>query len=246
MVNSGAASQIQVSDTLLGGPPHLNPFGSDVIFTSYLDGEVEYEKTDPETGDLIGYGYLPIFRTELRLLSRPQNLQVNATQEEINTFREAFNEALRRLDDTDCAKFFSSFLSAGWYKRMGDYEDQGENARNALLSVEFRFLNLGAPRRDPNTGGISVIGASTNAGYNPSIFVNRQGPFFNQRLFVQGAGYRTFDLGSGLTGKNFRAFILLHELGHLIRKFLPDAQDSELNQRYSQQVLDECFKERRR
>jgi YD repeat-containing protein len=70
--NSEAAKSIQVTDLLITGPPHLNPFGSDVIFPTYINGEVEYPKYDPETGDLIGYGYLPIYRAGIRALSPPQ------------------------------------------------------------------------------------------------------------------------------------------------------------------------------
>jgi YD repeat-containing protein len=222
------------SSTSEGG---YDPKDGKIKYTTTIEGTTTYRT-------IISSLFLP------NLSAPTQNLQVNATPDQINTFREAFNEALRRLDDSDCFGLFSPILSAGYMKGLGEYGELGydafEDVREAFQSVEIRFLNLGAPRRDPVTGDITVTGASTNPGYNPSIFINRQGPFFNQNLYVPGVGYRHFDLGSGLTGKNFGAFILLHELGHLVRKFQSDAGDSDLNQRYSQEVLDACFKDRRR
>lgn len=61
-------------------------------------------------------------------------------------------------------------------------------------------------------------------------------------MFVPGAGLKTLDFRSGLRGASFGALILLHELGHQLEIFGPDKDKPDLNRKYTQQVLDACFR----
>lgn len=130
----------------------------------------------------------------------------------------------KRLDKEKCANLFGG----------------KEKALATINGAEYRFLSLGAAKLDSNTGDVRVIGAATNSA--TSVFVNTQGPFLNQNMFVPGAGLKTLDFGTGLRGASFDALLLLHELGHQVGIFGSDANDPKLNRSYTQQVLDACFK----
>jgi hypothetical protein len=129
---------------------------------------------------------------------------------------------------------------------VAEMEIYGETPNFGLDTLEatnYRILPLGAPSYDSNTGSVRVSGAATFSISN--VFVNSQGPFFNIRPNVSGRGPVTLDLGTGLNQTQFAAFQLLHELGHQVGLFGPDANDAALNSRYSQAVLDACFPELR-
>jgi hypothetical protein len=130
----------------------------------------------------------------------------------------------KRLDKEKCANFFGG----------------KEKALATINGAEYRFLPLGAPKVDSKTGAVSVVGAATNSA--TSVFINTQGPFLNQNMFVPGAGLKTLDLGTGLRGASFDAVLLLHELGHQLGIFGPDKDKPDLNRKYTQQVLDACFR----
>ena len=94
----------------------------------------------------------------------------------VNAFNKALEEIKKRLDKEKCAKFFG-----------------GKDKALATINVtEYRFLPLGGPTVDQNTGAVNVVGAQTNSA--TSVFVNTQGPFLNQNMFVPGAGLKTLDL----------------------------------------------------
>jgi hypothetical protein len=87
---------------------------------------------------------------------------------------------------------------------------------------------------------VSVTGAQTNS--PTSVFINDKGPFFNNRMFVQGkSGLQTLDSNSGLTGAQFGALLLLHELGHQTGIFGFDAGNQKLNREYTRRVQRACF-----
>jgi hypothetical protein len=159
---------------------------------------------------------------------QPQNSGPTIPQGTDNKYIKAFNKALeelkKRLDKEKCAAFFGG----------------KDKALATINGAEYRFLPLGEPKVDRNTGEVSVVGAATNSA--TSVFVNTQGPFLNQNMFVPGAGLKTLDFHSGLRGASFDALILLHELGHQLGIFGPDKDKPDLNRKYTQQVLDACFR----
>ena len=145
-------------------------------------------------------------------------------------FVRALNRAFENLDERlrsrpACAALFGGI----------------DNAQRILSGTEYRFVDLGGPRQNPD-GTFSVFGAQTID--DAHVQVNSSGPFMNQNLLVitpSGPQSRTFDFGTGLRDADFQALLILHELGHQSGVFQDDRGDSELNRRQTQQVLDACF-----
>jgi hypothetical protein len=151
-------------------------------------------------------------------------LPLGTKKELIRPFHEAFAAAIRRLRAPKCAEFY------------------GANAEQQFRAVEYRYEDLGRPTMNAE-GSVKVVGAQTVRGAPAAVFINSHGPFLNQSMAVQGTDkWRTLDLGTGLRGAEFGALLLLHELGHVVGKFGPDAQDSKLNRSYSEQVIQHCFR----
>lgn len=148
----------------------------------------------------------------------------------IKDFTNAFNEAVSRLDDPDCAILFGGKTAA----------------LSALYGASYSYRNLGRPSYNSATQSIRVTGAATNSNTNPpSVYINTNGPFRNTTLFVStptGVQSRTLDFRTGLRGEQFGALLLLHELGHLTKVFRADAGNDQLNLSYTQQVQKACFK----
>jgi hypothetical protein len=99
-----------------------------------------------------------------------------------------------------------------------------------MNATEYRFLNLGSP----------TVGAQTNS--QTSVFVNSQGPYMTYSPTAGQAG----PFGVYWTQPLFRAFILLHELGHQLSDttgFQADAGNArlKLNQAQSRRVIGACF-----
>jgi RHS repeat-associated protein len=140
-------------------------------------------------------------------------------------FKKAFDEAEKRLKGK-CADLFG-----------------GREAALAMLrATEYRVLPLagGGPKLDPQTGQISVTGAQTNS--PTSVFINSKGPFFNNRMVVPGTnGMQLLDFKTGLTGAQFGALLLLHELGHQSKRFGADADNLEKNLKHTKEVYKACF-----
>jgi hypothetical protein len=149
-------------------------------------------------------------------------------------FQEAFLNAISRLRSPEmpqCAEFY----------RANDPQFEEK-----FMSAQYRFLEMGKPHLN-DKGIVTVTGAATHAEGKPpaSVFINSQGPFFTQTMYVMGkSGFQTVDMGTNRRGDDFAALLLLHELGHIVGRFGPDAgpNDSELNRSYTQLVLDNCFK----
>jgi hypothetical protein len=141
-------------------------------------------------------------------------------------FREAFLNASNRLRAPKCAAFY------------------GEGGAAKFEGSEYRFLDMGKPHLN-DKGVVTVVGAATYAEGKPpaSVMVNAQGPFLTQSMYVIGkSGFQTVDMGTNLRGADFGALLLLHELGHVVGKFGPDAHDSDLNRSYTESVLKNCFR----
>ena len=118
-------------------------------------------------------------------------------------------------------------------------------ALKALRGANYSYQDLEQATKDPNTGAISAVGAAINSATKPpSVYINNYGPFRNTTVLVRTSSRvesHTFDFGTGLRGAQFGALLLLHELGHLVGIFGPDAKNSQLNRSYTQQVQDACF-----
>ena len=146
-------------------------------------------------------------------------------KEYLKPFRAAFLNAIGRLRAPQCGAFY------------------GEGAQGRLEGASYRFMGLGKPHLNAQ-GLVTVVGASTFADGPPPamVFINAEGPFLYQSMLVAGkSGFQTVDMGTGLRGADFGALILLHELGHVVGKFGPDAADSALNRSYTDLVLKNCF-----
>jgi hypothetical protein len=140
----------------------------------------------------------------------------------VKPFNNGFVNAVRRLREPKCAAFF------------------GSGAELQFVSAGYRFTFMGAPVVNEQ-GNVQVVGAA--AFHNPDwVFINSQGPFVTPRMFVPGkSGLQTVDMGTNLRGADFSALLLLHELGHLVGNFVPDAGDNALNTSNSKAVLKNCY-----
>jgi RHS repeat-associated protein len=143
-------------------------------------------------------------------------------------FNAALTEAEKRLKKDKCAKLFGKST---------------EDLIAMLQNTDYRIVPLssGGPKYDSNTNSTSVTGAQTNS--PTSVFINSQGPFLNNVMFAPGAPHNpvTLDFNSGLRGSQFGALILLHELGHQVNLFGPDAGDYKVNLAHTKAVLKACF-----
>ena len=111
-------------------------------------------------------------------------------------------------------------------------------AAGVLKNTTYRTVPMGESYVDRD--GPHATGASTNGMDN--VFINSQGPFFDYNINVPGVGRRPFNFGIR-DQTQFAALLLLHELGHQVGLFGPDANDAQLNLSYTQAVIDTCFPE---
>jgi hypothetical protein len=149
-----------------------------------------------------------------------------ATKKEfLKPFHDAFLNAIARLHAPKCAAFY------------------GEGAEAKFEGVIYGFARLGGPHVN-DEGNVTVVGAATYSQMSPvRVFINADGPFANQSMYVMGkSGFQTVDMGTNLRGADFAALLLLHELGHVVGKFGPDANDGKLNRSYTDAVLKNCFR----
>ena len=134
-----------------------------------------------------------------------------------------FQNAWNRLNQRpDCAKMFNP-------------DGSHESPFATLLSTNYRVL--------PFPGDRFNVGAAT---VNPTtVFINSTGAFFNQNLYNPNTGHFDYaDLGTGLTGSDWMALLLLHELGHQTGVLPPDSgpgTNPGQNGANTQKVLDNCF-----
>jgi hypothetical protein len=114
-----------------------------------------------------------------------------------------------------------------------------DKAMTTLGNTNYRVMPLGGPALDAR-GMVTGTGAAT---FGPTdVWINSQGFFFDQNVFVPASGkFAYFDFGTGLSGNDWGALLLLHELGHQTGVFKPDAGSPGLNFAQTQSVLDNCF-----
>ena len=146
---------------------------------------------------------------------------------QVQAFDAAWLDALQHLTTNyQCEQFFAG---------------GGENPMALLEKTTYRFLDLGAPTVGAD-GTASVAGAMT---VDPTdVFINTSGPLFDQSVFVPSTQQFVYFSIGGLSGADFGALLLLHELGHQEGLFGPDTGPNVpagTNAQYTQQVLDNCF-----
>jgi hypothetical protein len=110
----------------------------------------------------------------------------------------------------------------------------GPDAVTALLSATYRLLPLGSPLLGSD-GKFHVLSALTLKA-EKTILINSQGPFANPKLRIHGVQFNY-----GLGDQEYRAFLLLHELGHLVGRFKPDGRNAALSRQYTDIVITGCF-----
>ena len=121
-------------------------------------------------------------------------------------------------------------------------------AITSLNNAKIEYGDLGHPKYNPDNGEVRVTGAQTFTDKTPPlIIINTWGSYRNTTLIIPTPGgikNVTADFGTGLRNDNFRALMLLHELGHIRSGdsgFKPDGNDAVLNRAQTQKVLDACF-----
>jgi len=122
-------------------------------------------------------------------------------------FTAAFTNAYNRLTHNEtCCSFYS-----------------GGDPVQTLQSATWGFQHLGRPSIDSN-GTIHSIGAATYTGTPGTVWINYDGPFINpsHMLVIGGTGSPFRDMSHGMRDDDFRALLILHELGHLTGQFGPD------------------------
>jgi RHS repeat-associated protein len=164
----------------------------------------------------------------------PETIEIpnvgNATAEQQQRFKEAYLDAIKRLQKPKCAKAFGGL----------------KKALKALKKAKFCFKNLGEPYELPAHVYVPPLTNARTEGNN--VFINSEGAFMSQKAMIpvrRNPGYFTnpkFNTntaqvweGDGLTPKPLpgdiatASFILLHELGHITNKFKPDSKGLDVD-----------------
>ena len=154
---------------------------------------------------------------------RPNNLPLGTPRRFWKPFQDGFSEAVRRLNRQKCRDFFSDIALPN-----PCCPDPVDTMRN----TEYRFVPMTA-----NPGA----GAGTSRSKR-MVFINTKGAYMTART----GGFYLPDGSKRSLGNvtNFRAFLLLHELGHQLDActgFGPDDADPILNQKQSLAVIKACF-----
>ncbi len=149
------------------------------------------------------------------------------TQQQKDMVTSAFNDALNRLLEPKCASIFGA--------------DDPAEPMAVLAAAAFRLVDLGDPKRSTTRDSDWYIIGAQALSSAQEIRLNTNGPFFNQKIWVQAAGlFLQVDTG-GLTQSSFGALLLLHELGHLMYVAGPDADNRARNTAWTSTVFDNCF-----
>ena len=168
--------------------------------------------------------------TSFAVAGRTDSIPMPDTNNTISTARELLARAIvdagKRLQRPECAAFF------------------GPAALPTLTSAEYRLTSLGPPRF---VGNSALITAARTLLEEKIVMINLDGPFVTPRLNYGGRRYRFNGILTGsqtpivVPDTEFRAVILLHELGHLLGSFAPDTNDLKQNQANNRAVLSHCF-----
>jgi hypothetical protein len=126
------------------------------------------------------------------------------------------------------AQGFSTAMKALEKNHCSDF--YGKQGPDTLNNTEYRFLDLKS----------ETVGAQTNS--KSSVFINSTGPYMTYSPTIGRVG----PFNRPWTQPQFRAFILLHELGHQLSSITGFKADAGpkllgLNQDQSRQVIGACF-----
>jgi len=163
--------------------------------------------------------------------SGPPTLGGPVTKSQQSQFGNAMKDALTKLKKPKC---------------LGDFSP---DAASVLQDATYTF----APSFDPGTAiPDPAIFATTNVP-SQSVTINMVGHFFNIQVPTSDPKIvQNWDMGTGLNGTDFRAFILLHELGHLTGILGDDSispgdpngtnqQHQTLADGFNAKILNDCF-----
>lgn len=151
----------------------------------------------------------------------------DVTSDQLNTanqmLKKAITDAGERLERQNCSELL------------------GVDAAEALKLTDFRILSLGAPRL--KEGRLTVVAARTSEDHR-TIVINRDGPFVSRWVLV-GGRMRYFSSREAamkrLSDGEFRTLVVLHELGHVVGRFGPDAGSVDESQHHTDEVIQYCF-----
>ena len=165
----------------------------------------------------------PLNIPQLPMQRRKRELVPNANA---GIFDAAFANAYSRLTTNEsCCKYF------------------GPDAVGTFQQAQYSFQKLAMPRLLPD-GSLDWVGAATFSGGSGAIFINSQGPFINPShlLYFRNGTPSFMNVTGGMSDDDFRAMILLHELGHLTGMFKVDTGEfAWRNQIYTNAVKAHCF-----
>ena len=138
----------------------------------------------------------------------------------------AIDDATERLERSSCVQLF------------------GSSAVRLLQTADYRLLPLGPPHYRGNRPAVRVAFTVSD---RHMVMINLDGPFVNPRLPLLGTT-RFFNLIDSrrngavvLSDNDFRALILLHELGHLTGTFEPEMGDVDKSRGNTATVMQHCF-----
>ena len=195
----------------------------------YYDSHIgRFINEDPNKDGVGGSMYMYVENSPLRKIDPlgTKGLQhdPNYKPEWGEKFDEGFAEAMARLQDSDCHKFFLCD------KKNKTHLDPEE----ALLDTTYRIMGL-----SNNTAG-----AVTRA--KDLVWINEDGPFVTdentQHIPSDKKDIITFTEVKFPSGATKNAFILLHELGHQLGIFPRDTYPW-INGTHSLAILDNCFRD---
>jgi RHS repeat-associated protein len=147
---------------------------------------------------------------------KKQNRASNPTPQQMKMLEDGMDTALHALNGKDCRALFCG---------------HGADPVERLKRTKYYFFDLGD----------ETVGAETPPGGDMDmVLINSKGLFVTANSGIVTFGKARYDLGMN---SNVRAMILLHELGHQLGIFPPDAGKSLQDQRnaHSIDVVKHCF-----
>jgi RHS repeat-associated protein len=158
----------------------------------------------------------------------PNLSRLNSTQ--LPMMQEGLTEMVNRLTTVPTCPIFLNH---------GNPVNALANVVSTINDTTYFFAPMAKPTWE------SVLGAGTSQN-NKLVVINENGPFVQQQQMIGvpgGVRLVTLDFGTGLKGADFKALVLLHELGHQTDIFGPDAANPALNHFYTRSILEMCFPE---
>mgnify|MGYP000940732449 CR=1 FL=1 len=175
--------------------------------------------------------FSPLPLTFLPLDERADNrptLQGPANAKQRKKFDNALKYAAGKLKKKECADDF------------GDGAVEKMNNATYTYGVSYKTNADGSPTATPNPDVYASTDVSSQA-----VTINMVGHFFSiapTEVTVNGSTYvQSNDMGTGLSQTAFDAFVLLHELGHLMGVLGDDRTNQSLADDFNAKILKDCF-----